>query len=73
MHQTMEDAYTSIQQASTELTGSLASEATTLYNTIHTSDTAMTASLNKAAQVLDEMAQLLQTADIQGAQRMGQR
>jgi hypothetical protein len=71
MVQTMEDAMAAIQTASGELSGSLASAANAIYTTMHTNNHAMATDLQTAANVLDQMAGILQNSDITAAAGFG--
>lgn len=71
MAQTMEDAMAAINKASAELSGSMQTAAQSIYNTMHANNEQMATDLQTAANVLDQMAGILQNADITAAAGFG--
>ena len=63
----MEEAMASVQTASADLSGNMQIAAQGLYATMHANNHAMAENLQAASNILDQMAGILQNADILAA------
>jgi len=71
MEEALNAAASILNNAAGEMSGQLQSDSQTLYQTIQKNSAAMAADVSSAASTLDEMVNLLQTADRRGAAAFG--
>jgi hypothetical protein len=71
MQSAMEEAQSILNNASNELSGSLQTDSTALYQTLHNYNQSMAGDVTSAAAALEQMISLIQNADQRGAANFG--